>query len=118
MQEFRGKVAVVTGAASGIGRALAERCAREGMKVVLADVEEPALMQTAAALEATGASVLAVPDRRGEVVRCREPGPAHRRGVRRRAPAVQQRRRRRRWTGLGEHRRRLAVGAWGSTCGA
>jgi NAD(P)-dependent dehydrogenase (short-subunit alcohol dehydrogenase family) len=31
------------------------------MKVVLADVEEPALMQTAAALEATGASVLAVP---------------------------------------------------------
>ncbi len=61
MQEFRGKVAVVTGAASGIGRALAERCAREGMKVVLADVEEPVLMQTTANLEATGASVLAVP---------------------------------------------------------
>ena len=43
MQEFKGKVAVVTGAASGMGRGLAERFAREGMKVVLADVEEPAL---------------------------------------------------------------------------
>ncbi len=43
MQEFDGKVAVVTGAASGIGRALAERFAREGMKVVLADVERDAL---------------------------------------------------------------------------
>lgn len=43
MQEFEGKVAVVTGAASGIGRALAERLAREGMKVVLADIEERAL---------------------------------------------------------------------------
>jgi NAD(P)-dependent dehydrogenase (short-subunit alcohol dehydrogenase family) len=43
MQDFEGKVAVVTGAASGIGRALAERFANEGMRVVLADVEEPAL---------------------------------------------------------------------------
>jgi NAD(P)-dependent dehydrogenase (short-subunit alcohol dehydrogenase family) len=43
MREFEGKVAVVTGAASGIGRALAERFAQEGMKVVLADVEEDAL---------------------------------------------------------------------------
>ena len=43
MQEFKGKVAVVTGAASGMGRGLAERFAREGMKVVLADVEKPAL---------------------------------------------------------------------------
>ena len=43
MRELRGKVAVVTGAASGIGRAMAERFAREGMKVVLADVEETAL---------------------------------------------------------------------------
>jgi NAD(P)-dependent dehydrogenase (short-subunit alcohol dehydrogenase family) len=45
MKEFTGKVAVVTGAASGIGRGLAERCAREGMKVVLADVDEAALAQ-------------------------------------------------------------------------
>jgi NAD(P)-dependent dehydrogenase (short-subunit alcohol dehydrogenase family) len=43
MREFEGKVAVVTGAASGMGRAFAERFAREGMKVVLADVEDGAL---------------------------------------------------------------------------
>ena len=61
MQEFRGKVAVVTGAASGIGRALAERSAQEGMKVVLADIEEPALARAAATLETAGAVVLAVP---------------------------------------------------------
>ncbi len=38
MRDFEGKVAVVTGAASGMGRAFAERFAQEGMKVVLADV--------------------------------------------------------------------------------
>jgi NAD(P)-dependent dehydrogenase (short-subunit alcohol dehydrogenase family) len=61
MQEFTGKVAVVTGAASGIGRALAERSAREGMKVVLADVEKPALARAAVEMQASGATVLAVP---------------------------------------------------------
>ena len=60
MKDFWRKVAVVTGAASGIGRALAERCAQEGMKVVLADVEEPALKQAEEALQASGAQVLAV----------------------------------------------------------
>ena len=60
MQDFKGRVAVVTGAASGIGWGLAERCAREGMKVVLADIEEPALEEAAAKLKATGADVLAV----------------------------------------------------------
>ena len=53
-------VAVITGAASGIGRGLAERFAAEGMKVVLADVEEAALAKLSAALEAKGATVLAV----------------------------------------------------------
>jgi len=60
MKAFRDKVAVVTGAASGIGRAIAERCAREGMRVVLADVEEPALRQAKEELRAAGADVLAV----------------------------------------------------------
>jgi NAD(P)-dependent dehydrogenase (short-subunit alcohol dehydrogenase family) len=43
MDEFEGKVAVITGAASGIGLAMAERFGREGMKVVLADIEQDAL---------------------------------------------------------------------------
>jgi len=60
MRDLKGKVAVVTGAASGIGRALAGRCAREGMKVVLADIEERALVQASEELRAAGASVLAV----------------------------------------------------------
>ena len=61
MREFRDRVAVVTGAASGIGRGLAARCAREGMKVVMADIEEVALREAAEELAATGAEVLAVP---------------------------------------------------------
>jgi NAD(P)-dependent dehydrogenase (short-subunit alcohol dehydrogenase family) len=60
MKDFRGKVAVVTGAASGIGRALAERFAAEGMKVVLADVEEAALNEVSKKIEATGAETIAV----------------------------------------------------------
>jgi NAD(P)-dependent dehydrogenase (short-subunit alcohol dehydrogenase family) len=47
-----GRVAVVTGAASGIGLGLAERFAAEGMSVVMADVEEPALAKAAAGLAA------------------------------------------------------------------
>jgi NAD(P)-dependent dehydrogenase (short-subunit alcohol dehydrogenase family) len=61
MKTFQGKVAVVTGAASGIGRALAERCIQEGMKVVLADIEEPALLQVSQELAAQGAQILALP---------------------------------------------------------
>lgn len=60
MKDFKDKVAVVTGAASGIGRALAERCTQQGMKVVLADVEAPALAEAEQELKATGARVLAV----------------------------------------------------------
>lgn len=59
MQEFRGRVAVVTGAASGIGFALAERFAAEGMKVVLADVEQPALAVAEERLRTAGAEVAA-----------------------------------------------------------
>ena len=43
VQDLPGKVAVVTGGAAGIGRALGERFATEGMKVVLADIDEPVL---------------------------------------------------------------------------
>lgn len=53
MQDFAGKVAVITGAASGIGKALTEKCIAEGMHVVMADIEEAALEQTAAELQAT-----------------------------------------------------------------
>ena len=59
LEDFKGKVAVVTGAASGIGRALAERFVAEGMKVVLADVETDALRAAARELEAKGAEILA-----------------------------------------------------------
>ena len=57
MRELAGKVAVVTGAASGIGLALSTRFAREGMKVVLADIEAPALDQTVTALRGEGFAV-------------------------------------------------------------
>lgn len=60
MERLQGRVAVVTGGASGIGRALAETFGREGMKVVLADVESGALVETARALGAAGVEVLAV----------------------------------------------------------
>ena len=50
MKELRGRVAVVTGGASGIGRAMARAFLREGMKVVIADVEEEAISSTLAEL--------------------------------------------------------------------
>jgi NAD(P)-dependent dehydrogenase (short-subunit alcohol dehydrogenase family) len=55
-----GRVAVVTGAASGIGFALSERFAGEGMRVVMADVEGPALAEAADLLAGRGAEVLPV----------------------------------------------------------
>jgi NAD(P)-dependent dehydrogenase (short-subunit alcohol dehydrogenase family) len=54
------RVAVVTGAASGIGLGLCERFAAEGMRVVMADVEAPALRKAAARLSGQGAVVLPV----------------------------------------------------------
>jgi len=60
MDSFSGKTAVVTGAASGIGFALAERFAHEGMRVVLADIEEAALDSAVARITAAGAEAIAV----------------------------------------------------------
>lgn len=60
MKHLEGRVAVVTGAASGIGLALAQRLGAEGMRVVLADVEVPALERAAADLAAAGVECRAV----------------------------------------------------------
>ena len=57
MKDVKGKVAVVTGAASGIGRGMCETFVQAGMRVVLSDVEEKALALTTAALRDAGADV-------------------------------------------------------------
>jgi NAD(P)-dependent dehydrogenase (short-subunit alcohol dehydrogenase family) len=58
MHEFRDKVAVITGAASGVGLSIAKRVAREGMQVALLDVRQEAL--TAAAQEVAAGGVRAI----------------------------------------------------------
>jgi NAD(P)-dependent dehydrogenase (short-subunit alcohol dehydrogenase family) len=57
MRELEGKTAVVTGAGSGIGRELALACAREGMGVMLADIDEAGLRETSAAIAPLGVRV-------------------------------------------------------------
>lgn len=61
MRQLEGRVAVVTGAGSGIGQALSEALAEAGMSVVLADVEEPALAAAVAGITVTGARAVGVP---------------------------------------------------------
>jgi NADP-dependent 3-hydroxy acid dehydrogenase YdfG len=61
MQEFGNRVAVITGAASGIGAALARHSVAEGMRVVLADIEAVPLQHLARELRDTGGNVIAVP---------------------------------------------------------
>ncbi len=61
MKEFNDKVAVITGAASGIGRAIAEKFAQEGMKVVISDIEKETLSRTEEELKEMGFAVIAVP---------------------------------------------------------
>ena len=60
MEKFEGKVAVVTGAGSGMGRAMALRFGVEGASVVLADVQPDALAESAAMVRDTGAEALGV----------------------------------------------------------
>ncbi len=60
MREFTGKTAVVTGAASGMGYAFAERFAAEGMNVVLADIESDALKAAVLKLEQQERNVIGV----------------------------------------------------------
>ena len=60
MQELKGRTAVVTGAASGIGHALAHAFAAEGMNVVLSDIEPGALDAAAAEVATTGVETLSV----------------------------------------------------------
>ncbi len=73
MKDLVGKVAVVTGGASGIGLAMAQRFAAEKMKLVLLDVEAPALAEAAKTLRAGGATVFA---RRVDVSNIAEMGAA------------------------------------------
>ena len=60
MKEFNGKTAVITGGASGIGRAMGELFLGKGMNVVLADIEQQALETTVAALKANGGRCIGI----------------------------------------------------------
>jgi len=60
MKDFQGKVAVITGAASGIGHAIAERAVATGIKVVIADVDEANLAEAEKELRNLGGTVLSV----------------------------------------------------------
>ena len=58
MQNLKNKVAVITGAAEGIGKAITIRAAAEGMKLVLADINAEKLQATVAEFEAQGVEVI------------------------------------------------------------
>ena len=60
MQNFKDKVAVITGGASGVGRSIGARFGREGAKIVLADIERTALDKTVAEFRAQGIDAIGV----------------------------------------------------------
>jgi NAD(P)-dependent dehydrogenase (short-subunit alcohol dehydrogenase family) len=59
MKDFKNKVAVITGGASGVGRSLAFALGREGAKIVIADVDEVNLKNTLQALAAEDIEAIA-----------------------------------------------------------
>jgi len=61
MKDFKDKVAVITGAASGIGFGIAKNAIKQGMKVVIADIEEEALSSAQDKLRNFGDNIIAVP---------------------------------------------------------
>lgn len=71
MSRFEGKVAIVTGAASGMGKASAIRLASEGAKVILGDINEEGLQQTAADIDSAGGVAKAVPFNAMEEASCK-----------------------------------------------
>lgn len=60
MRDLKGKVAVITGGASGIGLAMAERFGQEGVKLVIADIQDDALERSVASLKAKGVEAIGV----------------------------------------------------------
>ena len=60
IKEFEGKVAVITGGASGIGRGLAHAFAKRGMKIVLADIDKDALEKVSQEIMDIGVEVMSV----------------------------------------------------------
>ena len=101
MEDLQGKVAVITGGASGIGKAVADRVAAEGMRVVLADIEEGPLKEAERALAARGADALGVVTDVADAASVARVARRRTRPVRGGAPRPQQRRRRARRADLG-----------------
>ena len=85
MKEFKDKVAVITGGASGLGLAMARRFAAEGMKLVLADVEEEALRRVETEFRKAGVPVIGI---RTDVSRARTSSASRRRRSRPSAPCT------------------------------
>ena len=110
MEDLSGRVAVVTGAASGLGLAMARHFADAGMRVVLSDVEGDKLDDAVAGLRDEGREALGVVADVADAAAVQRLGDAAYDALRLGRRAVQQRRRGQERALLGAHRRRLDVG--------